>query len=427
MKYLKIFTFLFTTFHICAQDWSPGEKRFKFAEGTLGFDFQFIPQSGSSYQMNGTEEIVPFELGARLTPRFYISGMHFWGHADFYINLPIVNILPAPENTPDVYYNSGPETGMKIYPWALREGKMRPYAGISWNLMQFNQSSDDSDSPTLFKSQAPLQFGISYHGGNKILELGGAYNYQGSQTYYLSRATSIPVELPPLSFSLAYRWTFDTSIKDAKDYDTGVIDRQVAFLRSKGKLNDISFAIGLSSSLITGNSLNEEHNPYSEELRIGNSHLDLGIGYYYEKWDAHANLSYRNIPFEVKSYDFSQKMRRRTIGLELYKFLFDYHGFVPYLGIVPSRETTVFTEVNLGEMTEDINRTDWRLGYIFGWDIRQDERQWYILRTNLRYFPIKMDVKGKQFTMNQFEFNFIQFVYYPGRHKWIKRAKREIN
>lgn len=424
--YILILLAFFVTVELSGQEKTAGEKRFSFAEGVIGFDLQYMPSAGQSYFINGQQEIQSFSLPQQLTPRFHISGLHFWGHADFYILLPIVNLLPQPEGNPETYYSTGPETGLKLYPWALRKNKLRPYAGISWNIIQYNQKTENGQGTTLLKNQAPLQFGLSYHSGKNIFDIGAAYNHQGSQDYYLDREISKGIELSPMTYSISYKWTFDSSMKDAKEYDNGLIDKQVDYIRSMKKLSGFSFAIGLSSSLTTHNKFNQENNPFSEDLTISNSHLDLGIGYYFEKLDAHVNATFRNIPYEVKSYDFHQTMKRRTVGLEMYKFLFDYHGFVPYIGIVPSRERVQFEELNYGEITNSKIEESWRMGFIFGWDIRQDERQWYILRTNLRYFPMKLEIGDVNYSMNQFEFNFIQFVYYPSRHKWIKNAKRKF-
>lgn len=425
-KYFLILLIVSYSVILTAQLKTPGEKRFSFAEGVIGFDFQYMPQGGQSYFINPNEEITSFNLPYQLTPRFHISGLHFWGHADFYIILPIVNVLPQSKDLPKTYYSTGPETGIKIYPWALRENTIRPYTGISWNIVLFNQSIGDHKGTTLVRNQAPLHLGVSYHSGKNIIDIGASYNYQGKQNYYLNRDLASDIELNPISFAFSYKWTFDSSLKDAKEYDNGIISRQIDYLRSIKKLSGFSISVGLSSSLITNSKYNKQNNPFSEDMKISNSHLDLGLGYYFEEWDAHINASFRNIPYEVTSYDFKQKMTRNSFGIEIYKFLFDYHGFVPYIGLIPSRERVRFEEINNGNKTLSETENNWRMGLIFGWDIRQDERQWYILRTNLRYFPMSMNLNGQNYAMNQFEFNFIQFVYYPSRHKWIKKARKEI-
>ena len=58
----------------------------------------------------------------------------------------------------------------------------------------------------------------------------------------------------------------------------------------------------------------------------------------------------------------------------------------------------------------------------FGWDIRPSVKgDWWILRTNLRYFPfLNVKRRSKKLSLQHLEFNFIQFVFYPQRLKKIK-------
>lgn len=403
-----------------------GEKRFKFAEGTLGFDMQFTPPSGKLLLLSPEDEIQEHLFPSSITPRFTISGLHFWGHADFYITLPIANLLSQKIDENSVFFTSGAETGAKIYPWRIKENRFAPFVGISWNLSRFHLDRTETDRTSLLQSKSPLQFGVTYRKGDKLFEIGASRNFGNDESIYLDRSTQVGISTPALSYYLSYRWTFDSSLKDAKKYDDGTLQRQADYLRGLGKLSDFSFSIGLSSSLLLRNKLNETRAPFSDEMKITNSHLDLGIGYFFEKLDAHLNLSYRSMPYEVKSYDFTQQLKRQTIGLEIYKFLFDYHGFVPYIGIIPSYDKYNFVETNYQETSTSAKKNGFNTGLIFGWDIRQDDVQWYILRTNLRYFRSSLPIEGSTFSINQFEFNFIQFVYYPGRHKWIRSTRNKF-
>ena len=61
---------------------------------------------------------------------------------------------------------------------------------------------------------------------------------------------------------------------------------------------------------------------------------------------------------------------------------------------------------------------------VFGWDIRPSVKgDWWILRTNLRYFPfLDVERQGKKLSWQHLEFNFIQFVFYPQRLMKIKNG-----
>ncbi len=400
------------------------ERRFNFAEGTLGFDLSYVPSAGTGKYIDSEGNINEFNFPTSLTPRFTISGLHFWRNVDMYITIPFFNVLGGKMDELESLYNIGSETGIKFYPWKVKDNSIRPYAGISWNLMQYRQKVGDLDGQTITRSRAPLQFGFTYNNGDKLLEIGGTYNYQNELEYAIDRNTFTNIEFPQLSFHLGYRWIFETSLKDAPELADGTIQRQIDKLRARNKLSGFSFALGLSSTLMGRNDYNKNNYPFLDRLSLANSHFDAGIGYYHEPTDAHLNLAFRNMTFNTTSFGFEQKFSRMSLGLEIYKFLFDYHGFVPYLGIIPSYERHIFSNTDNTNLIYENTENKWTGGLIFGWDIRQDSRQWYILRTNLRYYPMKVTIDGTAHKFNQFEFNFIQFVYYPSRHKWIKKVRR---
>ena len=98
---------------------------------------------------------------------------------------------------------------------------------------------------------------------------------------------------------------------------------------------------------------------------------------------------------------------------EAYKNLFDYLGFVPYLGITASVED-LRAEVNGTEYQQ----TKGAVGLIFGWDIRVTNTGTSLLRTNLRWTPnLHLDVEGGEIMFDHLEFNFIQYVHFIGRKK----------
>jgi len=114
----------------------------------------------------------------------------------------------------------------------------------------------------------------------------------------------------------------------------------------------------------------------------------------------------------------NQVVRRNSIGLELTKFVFDYNGFAAFIGPAASYEKLSFKESFERRLTYNINETKIGYGLTFGWDIRPNRIQKWILRTNLRWFPnLKMDVENNQISFNNIEFNFIQFILFPERFK----------
>lgn len=65
----------------------------------------------------------------------------------------------------------------------------------------------------------------------------------------------------------------------------------------------------------------------------------------------------------------------------------------------------------------DVNENKIAYGLTFGWDIRPNNIQSWILRTNLRWYPnlaIELDQNSKV-SFDNLEFNFIQLIIYPNR------------
>ena len=110
-----------------------------------------------------------------------------------------------------------------------------------------------------------------------------------------------------------------------------------------------------------------------------------------------------------------------VFSLEAFKFIGDYHGFVPFVGPYVASNNSRILETDKGETITDYRASKLGYGVVFGWDIRLSQVDYLILRTNLRYTPnLKYTKDGLDYTNNQIEFNFIQIVYYPKRHKIVK-------
>jgi len=75
-----------------------------------------------------------------------------------------------------------------------------------------------------------------------------------------------------------------------------------------------------------------------------------------------------------------------------------------------------------GEEVYQAQSQQWTPGITFGWDIRPNQLQGFILRTNLRYTPTDNIGEEGGVSFSQLEFNFIQLVVYPGRIKRMQRA-----
>lgn len=402
-----------------------GSKRFRFAQTTIGGDFRFTPKTGSSYFLNSNGSRESYELGNSAWGRFIISGWHFWGHVDFYLGLPLLKLSESKfgENG-NAFYNNGIETGMKLYPSRVSDNKLRPYIGISFNNTVFWQESNEQRNQNLIRNTFPLQIGLTYVKGKNIFDLGITYNYQIKHEYYISKTQKEVIELPRFNISVGWRTYFDLSLKDEPALLDGRLNDLGNKIESERKASGVSVGIGLSSPFYLDNEFNDKNYSYLGDIRFSNSFIDYGLGYYFHKPDIHINFAFRNYKSKLDIFDTEQIYHRTSIGFEVFKFLFDYHGFVPFIGPIASFDRNRL-KVDVNDVN-DFNHMEqgMRYGITLGWDIRQDKIQWLMLRTNLRYYPnYKLNISRNGNKFDQLEFNIIQAVFYPSRFNWVRKNK----
>ncbi len=59
------------------------------------------------------------------SPRFVIGGTHFWGHADSYMVILLLN-RPYVDQKQEIKFSNGVETIFKYYTWRITNRKLRP-------------------------------------------------------------------------------------------------------------------------------------------------------------------------------------------------------------------------------------------------------------------------------------------------------------
>lgn len=70
-----------------------GQTRHRFAQLLIGADAMFFPASGQAFALDDGGGLSDFTPNAALVPRINIAGTHFWGHTNFYISIPVANVL----------------------------------------------------------------------------------------------------------------------------------------------------------------------------------------------------------------------------------------------------------------------------------------------------------------------------------------------
>lgn len=395
-------------------------KSTRFAWFTYGADLNYLSGGTTQQLINGVKQAVDF--GSTIIPRFTIGGIHFWGHTDFYVSfaLPTLTIQDSPQNIRDLKINHPIETGMRLYPIKLQPNRISPFVGISFRRLRFSQESESSNSsngvPTFGRNIQPVQFGVTYTTNKWHISASGYYNHQNEFDYFISPTETAGVRLAPVSLNLSLLRYIDSNRDMRTPKGVKQINKDYKMLKNENLLSDWFFGVGPSSALqLSKSPFLKENYPFFYDDYSSNILPDLSLGRYFHKIDANINLSYRAYSDEYKGFDTEIKIRRKSIGVESVKFLFNYLGFVPFAGPILSYE-------NLRTTVNGINYQEKKmaLGITFGWDIRITKAGTRLLRTNLRYYPnLHMNIDGEKMMFNHLEFNFIQFVQFIGRKKLL--------
>lgn len=403
---------------MAAQVYIEKQTRHRFAQLNLGADLQ-ASLGGSTSFIDRQGETNSMSLASSYKPRFLIGGTHFWGHADFYIAIPLIK-SPYKQNNQEVSYNSGVETVFKYYPWRIEHGKLRPFVGVSFAPFYYEQKNkhlEYGNGPELNHRSFPLLCGITLNHKNHLLETGLMWNYTNKQDYYISRNQAETVHTPPLYFNLSYRYMLETTLSAEKDWESGRTKAVIQILAEKRKLNGFYLGVGPSAAFWTGSSsYNTEEWPFVAKYSTS-IFPDVALGYYLHNLDVNIAAAYRGYSSSTSPYGVNQEVRRRSLGIEATKFLFDYQGFAPFLGPILSYEQLSFEESFETRKNPEISASLLGYGLTFGWDIRPNRLQSWILRTNLRWYPnLNLEIiPDMKISFNNLEFNFIQLIVYPDR------------
>ncbi|TDB65306.1 hypothetical protein [Arundinibacter roseus] len=417
-KIILLIAILAITQTVHSQVYTEKQTRHRFAQLNLGFDFQSTI-GGSARYLDTQGNTQSLNLSNSISPRLLIGGTHFWGHADFYIGIPLSASTSKKENQ-EVTALRGVETVFKYYPLRIEHNKVRPYIGTSlapFFYEQRNNNFEHPSGPELNHTNFPLLGGITFNSKKHLVELGAAWNYANRQNYFISRTQIEKINTPPIYLTLSYRYMLETTLSAEKDWESGRTKKVTDILANKGKLNGFFIGAGISSAFwLKQSDYNKSQRPYIG--RYSTSLMpDFTFGYYLHKPDINLSVGYRGYGTSTNAYGAIQLLNRKSFLFETTKYLFDYHGFTPFLGPTISYEKLLFWENFEGSKT--IETTNNRIGYglTFGWDIRPNRIQSWILRTNLRWYPnLFLNVESEnKVSFDNLEFNFIQLIIYPNR------------
>lgn len=179
---------------------SESEKRdrFEFAQTYLGLDLFYISAPEKSYPLTPQKNK---NNAYSLIPKLSVGGPHFWGHAEFFVNIS----FPGLTNSDEISLNPGTETGFRIYPWSLYWQNITPFAGFTWSMFSYEQSTSNFSGPSIQRSTTYLQSGISWRNRSHLVQTGIHYQLVSSFDYPLSRSEFSEVRLSPWQGWISYK------------------------------------------------------------------------------------------------------------------------------------------------------------------------------------------------------------------------------
>ena len=410
MKKTTILLLFFVISSAYTQDW---EKRHQFAKSYFGVSNYIITSLSSGNYLTSSNQIATFEKSGFMSPAVNIGATHFWGHADFYVSINTTDIK-LQEDSIDNSYRLGTFTGLRIYPLASKSNNIRPYLGYKFSPFRYRQNNLDGATykHTSVKSVLDVGLGIQLPNFYFTLEFGRVLNPEFET--YLSRDVQSTDLFPKNLFQVGLNYMIETTKSASTE-----INRNLNKEFSTSNQHGLFFAAGPSSSFPIGtSSYVQDLYPFLDDKSFPITFPDIALGYHFTKPDIITAFSMRPINQKRSAYDYEHQLSRQSIILETYKFLADYHGFVPYVGLGMGYEKLEFTETN----NDPVKKNQLSPAVVFGWDIRPSVKgDWWIIRTNLRYYPfLKLHVENKSLSLQHMEFNFIQFVMYPQRFKIAK-------
>ncbi|MGF7215875.1 hypothetical protein GGR92_002015 [Spirosoma lacussanchae] len=432
MRFVTVLVFFLLAYRLTAQPIDTVytttylKKSTSFAWTTFGADVLTLGGGRADYQTpEGDHRTTDF--GATAIPRLTIGGVHFWGHADFYVSFPLpVRVTARPSVFSTMRYRQGVETGARIYPFRLRPGRLSPYAGVSFRLLSYGHQTAGTDYvhnfPEVQRMIVPVQAGLTYTTSKYLVTAGVHYQTTRQLPYAISPTAFGTTSFNPVSVNIGLVRYIDSdrNLTEAKAVDQLNIKHEL--LKRNRRLSAWYAGFGPSAALprpLSRSSYMERYRPYLKGETLGGIMPDLAAGRYFHKADLNVGVSYRTMGARADGFDANVRFRRHSVALEAYKYLFNYLGFAPYVGPTLSLE-----RLSMNDTGQRFQETKPAIGLIFGWDIRVTSTEVNLLRTNLRWVPnLHLNASGERVLFDNIEFNFIQYVHYFGR-KAVYRQHR---
>ncbi len=412
---------------LAQRDSLSAKKRLDFAKMYFEIGGNFSPSFTGKRLLDN--DVSAFKNSASINQYLSWGAFHFWGHAEFYVNFQLNQENFEKSEETDFELTHSVVTGVRLLPWAFQEKKIRTYVGVNWSSIDFQQKiKPEEHQPVLSKDFLLVpEAGLMYGYKGFMLRLGASYFHANKWNYPISKTRATEIKTPKLNFQIGLNYSFENSTQE----DPKVNERwnsypQVSRLGyATKKFGDLFVGVGPSLSFsLSKSEYNQSELPYIKNQLTSTNYLDISVGYQFNKSGIFTALSFRNPAFKAEGYGTTQTINKTSLTLETNKFLTDYSGFAPFVGV-----NVAYDRIKYKEYVESVSKkivfNNVEPGISFGWDIvpgKTDEA--LILRTNLRWYPLSsFEIDGKIFDFSQLEYNLIQFVFYPGRLKTRRRSR----
>lgn len=398
---------------------------YDFAQSYIGFSSQIIPGFGSTQLLRDQADplsIARQSLPTTFQPRLDIGGLHFWGHLDMMASLPLYGAIRTSVEDVTFEISTGFSMNIRYYPINLLKPTafaLRPFSGLKWSDMHYRQEVKGQQKGIQWNKQIlMLETGCALVHNKYLADFTVQWLPNHNYDYPISRSQTGKLEFPFISFHVGVKYLFDfTAInKDAAVQQENAV--WMEYLGKKRKLNSWSVAMGVSELLPVGKSSYKERPERQFLQNPGPMGLfpDIAVAKYFHQPDFELRLAFRPTGNKQEGYGFLQKAKRLSISLEAYKFLFDYHGFVPFAGGGFGLNRMSVSEFDDGTKVLEKKQTRYAPLLLIGWDIRPTRAEWMLIRSNIRWTPwLSMEIQGDRLQFNDVEINFLQYVLFPGR------------
>lgn len=424
-SYFKLNTFFCLTTIILSPTHVHAQKkeriRYDFANSYIGISSQFLPGTGTT-EIIGNIGVEKVDLPPSFQPRLDIGGVHFWGHLDMMGSIPILGNYSYNEDKVKIGGSTGFSMNIRYYPINLIEKTsfgFRPFVGIKWSELKYSQEVDGQEKGIELNKQIVM---FETGGGilikNYLLDLTLQYLPKHNYEYPISRTAFGELNYPWLSFKVGLKYLFDFTAVNKKESVKKITNSFHNYLTNNDKHNSWMIGIGFTEVIPVGHS-NYKDAPERQFLQNpGPIRIapEWHLGRYFYKGDWGIRLAGRHAKIEQEGYGFYHELKRNSFTIEGYKFLFDYKGFVPFVGIGYGFNTLQLREWDNKVKVAEFNDNKLAPTIFIGWDIRPTQVEWMIVRSNIRWTPwLSLATGSKEMKFNDLEINFFEYVFYPER------------